>query len=51
MRNTVYRVTVCSRDKIWHFFDMFSMKFVEELWRDPFDTELIKKRNKIILDP
>lgn len=27
------------------------MKFVEELWRDPFDTELIKKRNKIILDP
>ena len=28
---------------------MFSIKFVEELWRDLFDTELIKKRN--ILDP
>ena len=30
-------------------FRMFSIKFVEELWWDPFDTELIKKRN--ILDP
>ena len=31
------------------FFDMVSIKFVEELLWDLFDTELIKKRN--ILDP
>ena len=36
-------------DNFFFFFDMFSITFVEELLWDPFDRELIKKRN--ILDP